>query len=111
RITQGQRAEDGTQPARIMVVCGDDRLRNSPIFNLLEIEGTSPGIHYPPFNTDAEVTVKKIFEIDTAAPSVVALDVAVISRIVSGKNISTPKTAVKFPVRVPLRTRWRNHLL
>src|SRR5713101_5084 len=105
RITQGQRAEDGTQPARIMVVCGDDRLRVKSPINLREIQGTSPGIHHPPFNTDAEVTVEKIFGIDTAAPSVVALDVAVISRIVPGKKISTPNIDVEFIIGVPLRTR------
>src|SRR5713226_8746186 len=69
------------------------------------------GVQGPPFNTDAEVTVEKIFGIHTAAPSVVALDVAVISRIVPGKNVSAPKIHVKLVIRVPLRTRRWSHLL
>src|SRR6266487_4202964 len=69
------------------------------------------GVHGPPFNTDAEITVEKIFGIDTAAPSVVAIDVAVISRIVPGKNVSAPNIDVEFVIGVPLRTRWRSHLL
>src|SRR6266487_801847 len=69
------------------------------------------GVHGPPFNTDAEITVEKIFGIHTAAPSVVAINVAVISRIVPGKKVSTPNTDVELVIGVPLRTRRRRHLL
>src|SRR6266404_4362824 len=69
------------------------------------------GVHGPPFNTDAEITVEKIFGINTAAPSMIPIDIAIISRIVPGKKVSTPDIDVEFVIGIPLWTRWRNHLL
>src|SRR4029077_92260 len=69
-----------------------------------------PGVHRPSFDTDTEVPVEKVFEVNGTAEGVIRLEVAIILPIVSRENISAPQTDVKLVVCVPLRTRWRRHL-
>src|SRR6266513_5345361 len=52
RITQGQRAEDGTHRARLVAAPGEESLR--PVLNLVEIQDTSSGTGRPAFNTDTD---------------------------------------------------------
>jgi hypothetical protein len=68
------------------------------------------GINRPTFNPDTEVTVKEVFEIDATAPSVIGLDIAVISPIVSRKHVRAPQTHVKLVIGVPLRAGWWSYL-
>src|SRR4030095_589110 len=70
----------------------------------------TPGIHRPTFDTNTEVPVEKVFEIDTTAEGMIRFKVAIILPIVSCENVSAPQTDVKLVVCVPLRTRWRRHL-
>src|SRR5438128_6806982 len=116
RITQRQRAEGGTHRARRMAARGEEKLPcltfKPLVLKFPEIQDTSSGTRRPTFDTNTEVTVEKVFDIPTTAPSVVGLDVAVVLPIVSGKNISAPKSHVKLIIRVPLRARgWGCHLL
>src|SRR4030095_9660139 len=68
-------------------------------------------INDPAFNPNAEITVEKVFQIDTTAPSMVSLDVAIVWPIVLCKNISAPQTHVKLLIGVPLWTwRWNGHM-
>src|SRR5713101_5686851 len=68
------------------------------------------GIYRPSFNTDTEVPVEKVFEINTTAKGMIRFEVAIILPIVSRENVSAPQTDVKLVVCVPLWTRWRCHL-
>src|SRR6266516_2423089 len=70
----------------------------------------APGINRPTFNTDTEVPVEKVFEVNTTAEGMIRLEVAIVLPIVACENISAPQTDVKLVVCVPLRTRWRRHL-
>ena len=116
RITQGQRAQDGTHRARLMAGRGEEKLPCSTfkplVLKLTEIQDTSSGTGRPAFNPDTDVAPEKVFDIPTTTPSVVGLEVAVILPLVSGKHVSAPKTDIKFSVRVPFRARrGRRHLL
>src|SRR4029077_20176153 len=75
-----------------------------------DILNRAPGINRPPFDTDTEVPMEKVFEINTTAEGVVRFKVAIILPVVSCENVSAPQTDVKLVVCVPLRTRWRRHL-
>jgi hypothetical protein len=75
-----------------------------------DILKSAPGINRPPFDTDTEVPVEKVFEINTTAEGMIRLKVAIILPVVSCENVSAPQTDVKLVVCVPLRTRWRRHL-
>ena len=70
----------------------------------------APGINRPPFDTNTEVTVEKVLEINTTAEGMIRFNVAIILPVVSCENVSAPQTDVKLVVCVPLRTRWRRHL-
>ena len=70
-----------------------------------------PRIHDPAFNPNAEVTVEEVFDVNTTAPGMIGLNVAIIFPIVSRKHVSAPKAHVKLVIRVPVRARWRRGLL
>src|SRR5260370_35473039 len=71
-----------------------------------------PRINGPTFDPEAELTMEKVLGGQTAAPSMVGLDVAVILPLGSCKNIGTPDTDVEFVIGVPFRARrWRCYLL
>src|SRR4029453_18195709 len=70
----------------------------------------APSINRPTFDTNAEVSVEKVFEIDTTAEGMIRFKVAIILPVVSCENVSAPQTDVKLVVCVPLRARWRRHL-
>src|SRR5260370_24678646 len=56
--------------------------------------------------------MEKVFEVPTAAPAMVSLEVSVVPPFVARKNVSAPKTHVKLLIGVKFRTRrWRRHLL
>src|SRR5262245_19577983 len=76
-----------------------------------DIFKSASGIHRPALNADAEVSVEKVFEIRTTAKSMIRLKITIILPIVSCENVGAPQTDVKLIVCVPLRTRWRRHLL
>jgi hypothetical protein len=67
--------------------------------------------HPPPnFDTDTEVPVEKVFEVNTTAEGMIRFEVAIILPVVSRENVCAPQTDVKLVVRVLLRTGWRRHL-
>src|SRR4029077_19209712 len=70
----------------------------------------APGINSPAFDTDTEVPVEKVLEIDTTAEGMIRFEVAIILPVVSCENVSPPQTDVELVVCVPLRTGWRRHL-
>src|SRR5438046_301032 len=70
----------------------------------------APGINRPSFDTDTEVPMEKVFEINTTAEGMIRFQIGIILPLVSCENVSAPQTDVKFVVCVPLRTRWRCHL-
>src|SRR4029077_4574730 len=75
-----------------------------------DILNRASGIHRKSFNTDTEVPVEKVFEINTTTEGMVRFKVAIILPAVSCENVSAPQTDVKLVVCVPLRTRRRCHL-
>src|SRR5437764_13348471 len=70
----------------------------------------APRIYRPSLDTDTEVPVKKVFEVNATAEGVIRFEVAIILPTISRENVSAPQTDVKLVVCVPLRTRWRRHL-
>src|SRR5215470_7564428 len=68
-------------------------------------------INHPTLDSDTEISMEKVFSIDTAAPGMIRLQVAIILPIVPREKVSAPQTDVELVVRVPLRTRWGRHLL
>src|SRR5262245_5424387 len=69
------------------------------------------GIYCPTFNADTEIPVEKVLKINTPAERMIRLEIAIILPVVPSENIGAPQTDVEFVIRVPLRTRWRRHLL
>src|SRR5437899_11530620 len=70
----------------------------------------APGINRPPFDTNTEVTVEKVLEINTPAEGMIRFNVAIILPVVSCANVSAPQSDVKLVVCVLLQQRWRRHL-
>src|SRR5258708_370087 len=70
----------------------------------------APGIHRPTFNTDTEIPVEKVLEVNATAEGMICFEIAIILPIVARENVGAPQTDVKLVVSVPLRTRWRRHL-
>jgi hypothetical protein len=68
-------------------------------------------INQPTLDSDTEITMEKVFSIDTAAPGMIRFEVAIIPPIVSCEKVSAPQTDVKLVVSVPLRARRRNSYL
>jgi hypothetical protein len=81
------------------------RRRRYPDEDIVNVGKRAPGIYRPSFNADAEVSMKKVFEVNATAKGVIRLQVAVILPIVSRENVRAPQTAVKLVVCVPLWTR------
>src|SRR5438874_2031151 len=54
------------------------------------------GIYYPAFDTDTEVTMEKIFEVNATAPGMIRFDVAIIPPFIACKDVSAPSSNVKF---------------
>src|SRR5512132_161785 len=108
RVTQGKSAQHSAD--RVVLVV-DATGKNSVAEIDEDILACLPSINHPALNPHAHVPHEKVFEIDTTAPSVISLDVAVIYPIISCENVRAPKRDVEFPVRVPLRARrWGNPL-
>src|SRR4030095_8959397 len=53
----------------------------------------------------------EVFDVDTAAPGVVGLEVAVMHPLGAGEDVGTPKTDVPFRVPIPFRAWCRRFLL
>src|SRR5437667_12183567 len=107
RVTQGQ----CTQHSADHVVLMSKAARKNSIAEIDKgIFARLSGIDGPAFNPDTEVTMEEIFQVDTAAPRVIGLEVGIILPVVRGKNIGSPQTDVKLVIGVPLRTRWRGDL-
>src|SRR6266478_6683021 len=107
RITQRQSTQ---HRADHVALAGNTVLKNIVAEIDKDILARLPGACCPTFDPDAEVTVKEVFEIDTTAPGVIGLDVAVILPIVSGKHVRAPETHVKLVIGVPLRAGWWSYL-
>src|SRR6266550_5922034 len=107
RVAQCQCAQHRTD--RTAFMCSM-RVKDAIIKIDKDILERAPGIHRPSFNTDTEVPVEKVFEVNATAEGMIRLEVTIILPIVSCENISAPQTDVKLVVCVPLRTRWRRHL-
>src|SRR5438874_9607387 len=100
RVTQGESAQHS---ADRVVLAVDATGKNSVAEIDEDIFARLASINHPALNPHANVTHEKILEIKTTAPSVISLDIAVVSPIRSCENIRAPKRDVEFPVRVPLR--------
>jgi hypothetical protein len=76
---------------------------------ICQIECVPLGVHRETLDTNAEVAVKEILEIDTAAPTMIRAEVLIISPFVSRKNVSSPEVYIEFVVPIPFRA-WRRRL-
>src|SRR5437868_9528854 len=91
-----------------MAACSEEKLLSWRL-KFIGIQDTPSGINRPAFNSHANVTHEKVFEIDTTAPGVIGLQVAVIFPLASCEDVGTPKANIKFSVGVPLRARSEEH--
>ncbi len=58
-----------------------------------------------PFQAHAEVAMKKVFRINTAAPSMVYTEITIIPPSIASENLSSPQANVPLCIPIPLRTR------
>src|SRR5437588_4695308 len=106
-VAQRQCAQHRTHRAALM----SSRVGKHAVVKIdKDIFKRAPRIYRPSLNTDTEVPVKKVFEVNPTAEGVIRFEVAIILPIISRENVSAPQTDVKLVVCVPLRTRWRRHL-
>jgi len=63
------------------------------------------------FNTNTEITVKEVLEVDATAPSVIGFKVPVVFPLSPGENLGSPQTDVKLIIGVPLGAGRRCYLL
>src|SRR5262245_59736739 len=108
RITEGQGAEHSTNRIVLAVEAAQRNvvaMVNKNIFQVVM------GVAYPAFNPDAEVTHEEIFDVQTAPPNMIRMQVTIVCPIVPGENVSAPKAHINFPVRIPFRARRRSDLL
>ena len=61
------------------------------------------GINRPTFDSNTEITMEEVFQVATAAPGMVSLEVAIVCPRVSCKNVGAPKSDVELCVPIPLR--------
>ena len=85
RVTQSQRAQDRTHCTALVPRIED---KDVPIKIDKDVVKRASGVHRPAFDTNAEITMEKIFKVDATAPGMVSLNVAVVWPRVSCENVS-----------------------
>src|SRR5215475_1717473 len=122
-IAQSKRAEHGADRAMMTQAFA---IKHADRWIFKNVEPAFVSVDDVSFNADTEIAVKEIFEIHTAAPGMIAADVAIIfaknarafdcalhdidkieiARVISiGEQIRPPKADVPFVVFVPFRAR------
>src|ERR1043166_6240547 len=124
RVAERERSEERSNSA---MMCEFFARENSEARIFENIETAFASIDYPTFETNTEITVKEIFEVESAAPRMIVADVAIvfaehrtsfsrafsnvdqieIARVIGiGEQIRAPKRRVPFIVGVPFGA-WR----